>query len=114
MMDPQLAGQLKQICVHAASSATANIYGETQVGTTATLYCRLETRTRTVERNDGTFVKQKGPLLILNAGAVTPTYGSRFWLPGDSPSTAALARRPVSIECCVDENGSIDHWEIEV
>lgn len=113
-LDPQLVAQLRQVCAHAASSATVNIYGETQVGSTATLYCRLESRTRTVERNDGTFVKLHGPLLIINAGTITPTYGSRFWIPGDSPSTASLARRPAAIEPCVDENGALEHWEVEL
>jgi hypothetical protein len=45
---------------------------------------------------------------------VTPTFESRFWMPGVSSSTAAFARKPRYISAEVDENGYISHWEVEI
>jgi hypothetical protein len=113
-LDPQLLAQFRQICAVASSSATANIFGEIQVGSAATVWCRLESRTRSVERNDGTFEIARMPLLLIAPGVVTPTFESRFWMPGHSSGTAAFARKPRYINAEVDEFGVISHYEIEI
>lgn len=116
-MDPQLRRQLKQICCMSFGTATANEYGEIQVGSVATFYCRLETRTRHVERMDGTFEVTRQPLLILDStvnSTGTPDFDTRIWLPGVSPTTAAYARKAKNIHVCVDEFGRVAHYELEV
>jgi hypothetical protein len=105
--------QLNQIITFAVSTATANIYGEVVVGSTATAYCRREARTRSVERADGTFQVTRTPLIILDADAGTPTFETRYWLPGVSTATAANAQHPKYIECCIDAEGAVEHWELE-
>ena len=112
-MDPQLARQLRQIATYQVSLTTANIYGETTLGSTATAYCRLESRVRHVERIDGTYEVTREPLLIIDSSAFTPTMAMAFWLPG-TPLSAAFARKPKYIEVCVDEFGGINHWEVQV
>ena len=94
------------------TTATANIYGETTVGSVATYYCRLENRIRSVERVDGTFALVRGQILFMDTGTTTPALADRFWLPGHSVSTAAFGQHPKSIDVCVDENGAVDHWEL--
>lgn len=113
MLDPQLRGQLRQIIAFAVSTATANVYGEVAVGSVATAYCRREARTRSVERIDGTFQATRQPLIVLDSDAATPTFETRYWLPGVSSNTAAYAQHPKAIEVCVDEYGKVDHWELE-
>lgn len=112
-LDPQLAAMLKQIVSVSVTSSTANVYGEIVVGSAATYYCRMESRTRTVERMDGTFEATRAPLMILDSSTFTPTFETRFWLPGNSASSAAFGRRAKHIEICVDENGAVSHWELE-
>jgi hypothetical protein len=114
-MDPQLKAQLRQIASYAVSSATANVYGEVGVGSVATVYCRLESRIRSMEKTDGTFQATRQPLLVLDADGdtATPTFETKYWLPGISSSTAGLARHPKFIEVVVDEYGAVQHWELE-
>lgn len=114
-LDPQLAGQLRQILSVEVSSGTANSFGEIQVGSVATLFCRLENRTRSVERSDGTFDRSPFPFVVIDAStSFTPTMATRVWLPGNSPSTAALARKLTSIEPVPDEMGNLEHWELSL
>lgn len=114
-MDPQLKAQLRQIASYAVSTATANVYGEVSVGSVATVYCRLESRVRSMERVDGTFQATRQPLLVIDADGVsaTPTFETRYWLPGTSSSSATYARHPKFIEVVVDEYGAVQHWELE-
>jgi hypothetical protein len=100
---------------YAVSSATANVYGEVGVGSTATAYCRMESRVRSMEKVDGTYQATRQPLMVIDADGetATPTFETRYWLPGTSSGTAALARRPKFIEVCVDEYGVVEHWEVE-
>lgn len=112
MFDPQLAQQLKQIVAFTASAATANAYGEVVQGSIATAYCRMEFRTRSTERADGTFQVTRAPLLVMDVGVTTPQFETLYWLPGTSPHTATFGRRPKSIEPLIDENGGVDHWEL--
>ena len=115
-LDPQLKGQLRQIFAYATSAATANVYGEVSVGSTATGYCRMETRVRSMEKIDGTFQATRQPLMVIDAdGTVnTPTFETRYWLPGTSSGSSGFARHPKFIETCVDEYGSLSHYEIEL
>ena len=112
-LDPQLKAQLRQIITFAVSTATANIYGEVSIGSTATAYCRREARTRSVERADGTFQVTRSPIVIMDADAGTPTFETRYWLPGTSTATIANAQHPRFIEVCIDADGGVDHWELE-
>lgn len=112
-LDPQLKMQLRQLISFAVSTATANIYGEVTVGATATAFCRRESRTRSVERADGTFQATRTPYVVLDADAATPTFETRYWLPGISTATIANARHPKYIECCIDAEGAVEHWELE-
>lgn len=115
-LDPQLAAQLRQILSYQLSSGTANNFGEVQAGSTSTIYCRLENKTRAVERMDGTYeVSRPYPFLVIDAvSGFTPTMGMRLWLPGTSPNTASVARKPISIEPYHDENGVLEHWEMSI
>lgn len=112
-LDPQLRAQLRQIITFAVSGATANIYGEVSVGSTATAYCRRESRTRSIERADGTFQATRTPFIVLDSDAATPTFETKYWLPGVSSTTAANAQHPKFIECCIDADGGVEHWELE-
>ena len=111
-LDPLLKAQLKQVLTIETAS-TVNSYGEIQVGSAATCFCRMEELTQWKEKLDGTFERTK-TLLIIDTDAATPNYGSLLWLPGTVPTTAAFAARPSQIVPCIDENGSLDHWEIYV
>lgn len=111
-LDPQLRSQLRQIATYSLSSATADLYGETVMGSTATVYVRWEPRTREVELDSGTFVRTSHFLVVDAVSGFTPDLSTRFWLPGQSPATSALARQPKIVHPCVGELGIIDHWEI--
>ena len=114
-MDPQLRGQLRQFCVmQFSSTATVNSFGEILGGSVATVACRVETRERYAERQDGTYVISRQPLIVVDGGTVTPTFETRIWIPGTNPAVASQARHPRFIECNIDEFGGVDHWEIEL
>lgn len=110
-MDAQLKDQLRQVCAYAVSSATANLYGEILLGSTATAYCRLEARVRDYELETGV-VGRTTHFLVLDSDVATPSLSTQFWLPGDSPSDATAARRPSRVHPCVGEFGELDHWEL--
>ncbi len=112
-MDAQLKAQLKQVLAWKPSTASVNDYGEVQVGSTATALCRLESRTRSVEREFGSWQVTRSPLVILDCNVATPTFEALYWIPGTSAATAALGKHPKFIEVCIDENGHVDHWELE-
>ena len=114
-MDPQLKTQLQQLIGISYTSSTANIYGEVQVGSVATVFGRVEQHTREYELSNGT-VERSLTMIILDADSTTgtPTFESRFYLPNTSVSTAAMARRPHIIQIAIDEYGKLDHWEISV
>lgn len=111
-MDPQLVAQLRQIVSYASSTATANVYGEVQIGSTATIYARIEPRVRIADRNDGSFLRSSHMLILAPANGFTPDYGMRFWILGDSPNSATFARAVKSVHPCFDEDGALDHWEV--
>src|SRR3990167_3365078 len=116
-LDPQLRTQLKQICVMSFGTSTANDFGEISVGSVATFYCRQEYRTRTTERSDGTYETTRDPLLVLDSTVLstgTPDFDTRIWLPGFNSGSAAYAKKAKFIEFCVDENGAVEHVEIQV
>lgn len=115
MADPQLVGQMQQIVKISFSTGTANAFGEVSVATTvSTFFCRIQTQRREYEKMDGTEVRSDNLLLFDVADGFTPSFEMRIWFPGESTSTAALARRPVRIHGCVDEFGNVDHWEVNV
>jgi len=114
-LDLQLLSQLRQIVSIRYSSATANIYGEIDVGATvATAYCRMERNIASVESPNGTREVAYRPLMILDSSVATPSFSDRFWLPNDSTGTAAYAAKPDSITPRIDELGNLSHWEIGI
>lgn len=117
-VDPQLKAQFKQVVSLAFSSATANAFGEVSVGSAATVFCRLERDEREVERPDGTLARTTHRLILdcplAATVTATPTFDMRVWLPGDSSSTPALARRIQMLDVAVDERGNVEHFEIRV
>lgn len=113
-MDPQLSAQLRQVISYATSSATADAFGQTLVGSTATLFARVEPRVREVENDNGTFSRTSHMLVIDAVAGFTPTLATRLWLDDVSASTAALARQPKVVHPCFGERGSLEHWEILV
>lgn len=108
-MDQQLKAQLKQCIQYALTSATADIYGQTQVGSTATVLARVEPRIREVEIDAGTFVRTSHMLVLDAVSGFTPTLGTRIWL--DSTATTDL-RMPKVVHPCFGERGALEHWEI--
>ena len=114
-MDPQLAAQLRQIVAYSLSAGTVDVYGQIQVGvSTATVYARIEPRTRGVDRDDGTFVRTSHYICVDSVAGFTPSLEMNLWLPQDSGATLALARNPKVVHPCFDERGILDHWEILV
>lgn len=110
-MDPQLKSQLRQLITYANSTATANAFGEVQVGSAATALVRIQPTRREYEQFDGT-MERTTHMVIMDGCSTTPTFESRFWLLEGSPNTAAMARRPKIIHPCFGEFGELDHWEI--
>jgi hypothetical protein len=113
-MDAQLKAQLKQVVSFKVSTASANSYGEINVGSTATAYCRLENRVVSVQKFDGTYQRTAEPFLVLDSDAATPTFETRYWLPGHSPNSPGFARLPKGITPYFDEIGVLSHWELMV
>jgi hypothetical protein len=111
-VDAQLKSQLRQIVTFRPSTASVNSYGEIQVGSTATAWCRLENRMVSVQKFDGTYQRTAEPYLVLDSDVATPTFETRYWLPGHSPNSAGFARLPKGITPYPDEFGNVDHWEL--
>lgn len=112
-LDPQLRAQLRQVIAIATSSGTVNGFGEIQVGSVATCFARIENLTLYRDKLDGFYEKTK-TMIIMDSDAPVPTYSSRIWLPGESPTSAGFAAQPINIMECIDENGNRDHWEVIV
>lgn len=113
-MDPQLKSQCKAI-VGIATSTTVDFSGQTQAGSTATYFCRIEPRYREIYRN-GVIEKTTHMLILTEDFDVTESQSRDMlvWLPGISLGTLSVARRALSISPCYDENNALDHWEILV
>lgn len=109
-MDPQIVATLTQT-ISVASATGADVYGQPSWGAPAT-------RSVCVERSDKILAGANGEQLrtshlIITTSAIGTM--DRIWLPGDSSSTASLARRPMSVEPIPDElSGTTSHWEVYV
>lgn len=113
-MDAQLKSQLKQIVRVGSPAASADIYGQISVASTATVYARVEEHHREFQLYDGDTIKTRH-IVILDSSAPTPTYSSYIWLPDVANTTSvALARRVMIIRITHDERGNLDHYEVEV
>lgn len=115
-MDAQLRDQLRQTCsVALLSSAESD--GDPTWGAATSYACRAEPQTTV---SDGAEEERvTGWLLILDYAVALGSDPrvldrARYWLPGDSSSTADLGRIPRAVRVCVDETGAVDHYEIEV
>lgn len=104
-MDPQLAAQLKQVISYALTSATADIYGQTQVGSTATVFARVEPRVREVENDNGTFERTSHMIVVDAVTGFTPDLGTRVWLPNPRTTAAVAATGAISLELFNFGNG---------
>jgi hypothetical protein len=112
-MDPQLKAQLRQTVYFSVSSATVDQYGQLQAFSTATaVSARVQPYTKEVALSNGDIVKTTH-MVIMSETAVTPTFETRLYLPGD-PVTLPFARRTRQIHPCYDEFGDLDHWEVVV
>lgn len=113
-MDPQLKSQCKAV-VGVATGVTVDFSGQTQVGSAATYYCRIEPRYREVHRNG--VIEKTTHMLILTEDFEVSEAQSRdmlIWLPNVSLATISDARRALSVAPCYDENNTLSHWEILV
>tara|TARA_B100000519_G_scaffold132739_2_gene114702 strand:+ start:3763 stop:4092 length:330 start_codon:yes stop_codon:yes gene_type:complete len=109
MADPQLAGQFKQTMYYAAPTGVG-ADGELTYGRSFPMPARVEPVERTRELGRGT--RLDTTYRVYTETEIKMDY--RVWLPGTLPLNATLARRPKFILELVDENGDLDHYEIEV
>ena len=109
MLDPQLASQFKQKMSYAAPTGVG-VDGELSYARPRTMVARVEPIDRTRELGRGT--RLDTTYRIYTEAEIQMDF--RLWLPGDDPLDRTLARRPKFILELVDENGDLDHYEIEV
>lgn len=114
-MDPTLKAQLKQVVTYAAPSGV-DVSGQTTVGSTATLWARVEPQYREFSVN-GT-VERTTHIMIFDENFPMTEYATReaqFWIPATTSYAAAdEARRPKLVTFCFDERGRLDHVELAV
>ena len=110
MVDPQLKAQFRQKMAYAAPTGVGVdgdlIYLERPV----IILARVEPVDRTRELGRGT--RLDTTFRIYTEAEIQMDY--RVWLPGENFNVREAARRPKFILELVDENGVLDHYEIEV
>lgn len=113
-MDIQLKSQCKAV-VGIATGATVDFTGQTQVGSVATYYCRVEPRYREVHRS-GIIERTSHMLIVPEELAVSESQARDMliWMPGVSLATISEAKRALVVSPCYDEDNALDHWEILV
>ena len=112
-MDPQIKRVLRQTVYFSVSAATVDQYGQLQSFSTATaVLARVQPYTKEIALANGDIVKTTH-MLIMSETAVTPTFETRIYLPGDAV-TLPFARRTRQIHPCYDEFGVLAHWEVVV
>lgn len=109
MADPQLVKQFAQKMSYAIPTGVG-VDGELSYGLARTMSARVEPIDRTRELGRGT--RLDTTYRIYTETVIQMDF--RLWLPGDSALDRTLARRPKFILELVDENGDLDHYEIEV
>lgn len=93
--------------VNVAKRTAVNADGAPTYGAASAVSARYEYDVRTVRAADGTERQVEHHVTTL----VQIEAEDRVWMPGDSPSTANLAKRPVQIRAGKKKNGDITHYE---
>ena len=112
-MDYQLKAQLRQILTF-ASAATTDIAGQTQYGTTATCWARIEPRYREVVVGNA-IEERTNHMVVVDENFPLTDAQSRiasFWLPGYDATQADQSRRAKVAHYCYGEFGELDHVEL--
>lgn len=114
-MDPQLKTQLRQVLTY-ASTATVDYAGQSQVGSPATTWARIEPRYREVPVGSSIVEERTNHMVICDETFPLSEWearGSMFWIPADPyTGTTANARRAKVVTFCYGEFGELDHVEI--
>jgi hypothetical protein len=110
MADPQLVAQFKQKMSYAVPTGIGSDGDLVYFDRPLKMVARVEPVDRTRELGRGT--RLDTTFRIYTETEIKMDY--RVWLPGDSDNDRTKARRPKFILELVDENGDLDHYEIEV
>ena len=115
-MDKQLLAQLKQT-VSIALRSTVESDGDGTWSAATSYAARVEPLSSVSDGADED--RATGYLVIVDYAAALGADPrvldrARIWLPGDSSGTADLGRSPSRVTVRVGEDGSVDHYEIEV
>ena len=97
----QLRNQLRET-IAVKTETTADSYGDYSYSSGTNVAARIERHDAIVYNEAGEELKTTHR--IITEAAITQR--DRIWFPGDSSSTASLARTPRSIEKYIDENGA--------
>ena len=107
-IDPQIKASLQQTIAVAVESGISS--GVRTYGAAANRSARVEDSRRVVDAADGSQVQTSHIIIVENSIGLF----NRIWLPDVSSSDATLARLPVAVEKCVDEDGDVSHYEVYV
>ena len=114
-MDPQLKSQLRHVVAY-SSTGTVDYAGQTQVGSPATTWARVEARFREIPVGSSVIEERTSHLVVLDEDFPLAEWECRsamFWIPAD-PYTGSVdnGRRPKMVLYCTDKLGRLDHVEV--
>ena len=114
-MDISLKRQLRQVVAY-ASTSTVDFAGQTQVGSVATTWGRVEARFREVPVGSDIIEERTTHTVIMDETFPLSEWEARstmFWIPADPyAGSSANGRRPKLVLFCTDEIGRLDHVEV--